>query len=72
MLCTVALDQQACLFKLHPASVHVFSTFSRPAAQTSLPHGQQTYFPLRMFDYVALDQHTCRKQAVMSVSAIRD
>ena len=35
------------------------STFSRPAAQASLPQGQQTYLPLRMFDYVALDQHTC-------------
>ena len=61
MLCTVALDQRACLFKLHQASVHVCSTFSRPAAQASLPQGQQTYLPLRMFDYVALDQHTCLK-----------
>ena len=61
MLCAVALDQQACLFKLHPASVHVCSTFSQPAAQTSLPQGQQTYLPLHMFDYVALDQHTCLK-----------
>ena len=58
MLGTVALDQ---LFKLHPASVHVCSTFSRPAAQASLLQGQQTYLPLRMFDYVALDQHKCLK-----------
>ena len=57
-LVTVALDQQACLFKLHPASVHVCSTFSQPAAQASLPQGQQI---LRMFNYVALDQHTCLK-----------
>ena len=61
MLGTVALDQRACLFKLHSASVHVCSTFSWPAPQASLPQGQQTYFPLRMFDYVALDQHTCLK-----------
>ena len=57
MLGTVARDQLVYLFKLHPASVHVCSTFSRPAAQASLPQGQQTYLPLRMFDYVALDQH---------------
>ena len=57
MLGTVALDQLAYLFKLHPASVHGCSTFSRPAAQASLPEGQQTYLPLRMFDCVALDQH---------------
>ena len=56
MLGTVALDQRACLFKLHPASVHFCSTFSQPAAQASFPQGQQTYLPLRMFDYVALDQ----------------
>ena len=61
MLGTVALDQRTCLFKLHQASVHVCSTFSRPAVQTPLPQGQQTYLPLRMFDYVALDQHTCLK-----------
>ena len=59
MLGTVTLDQRACLFKLHPASVQVCSTFSRPAAQSSLLQGQQTYLPLRMFDFVALDQHTC-------------
>ena len=52
--CTVS----AFLFQLHPASVHVCSTFSWQAVQTSLPQGQQTYLPLRMFDYVALDQHT--------------
>ena len=61
MLGTVALDQGACLSKLHLASVHVCSTFSRPAAQASLLQGQQTYLPLHMFDYVALDQHTCLK-----------
>ena len=54
MLGTVALDQGA-----HPASVHVCSTFSQLAAQASLPQGQKTYLPLRMFDYVALGQHTC-------------
>ena len=53
MLGTVALDQRAC--------VHVCSTFSRPAVQASLLQGQQTYLPLRMFDYVALDQPTCLK-----------
>ena len=61
MLDTVALNQRECLFKLHPASGHVCSSFSRPAAQASLLQGQQTYLPLRMFDYVALDQHTCLK-----------
>ena len=71
MLGTVALDKRACLFKLHSASVHVCSTFSQPAAQASLSQGQQTYLPLRMFDYVALDQHTWN-QAVMSVTASRD
>ena len=45
---------------VHPASVHVCSTFSRPAAQASLPQGQQTHLLFRLFDdYVALDQHTC-------------
>ena len=61
MLGTVALDQQACLFKLNSVSVHVFSTFSPPAAQVSLLQGQQTYLPLRMVAYVALDQHTSLK-----------
>ena len=55
MLGTVALDRPAC--------VHVCSTFSQPAAQASLLQGQQTYLPLRMFDYVALDQHTCLKSS---------
>ena len=59
MLGTVALDQRACLIKIHQASVHVCSTFSQPAAQASLPHGQQTYLPLRIFDYMSLDQHMC-------------
>ena len=61
MLGTVALDQQSCLFKLHLVNVHVCSTYTRPAAQPSLPHGQQTYLSLRMFDNLALDQHTCLK-----------
>ena len=46
MLGTVALDQQARLFNLHPASVHVCSICTRPAAQPSLPslpQGQLTY-----------------------------
>ena len=47
---TVALEQQACLFKLHPASVHVCSTCTRPSAQSSLSQGQQTYLTLRKFD----------------------
>ena len=33
-----------------------YSTFSRPAAQASLPQGQQTYLPLGMFAYLTLDQ----------------
>ena len=41
--------------------MHVCSTFSRPAAQASLLQGQQTYLPLRMLDFVALDPHTCLK-----------
>ena len=61
MLGTVALDHRACLFKIHQASLHLCSTFSRTATQASLPHGQQTNLPLRMFAYVALDQHTCLK-----------
>ena len=61
MLGTVALDQRACLLKLHSASVHVCSTFTRPAAQASLPQSQQTYSQLHLLDYVALDQHTCLK-----------
>ena len=61
MLGTVAPDQQAWLFKLQPASVHVCSTCTRPSAQSSLPQGQQTYLTLRMFDYVAQDQQTCLK-----------
>ena len=72
MLGTVALDQRACLFKLHPARVHVCSTFSRPAAQASLLQGQQTYLPLRMFDYVALDQHTCLKPSSYVCTASQD
>ena len=56
-----------------PASVHVSSTFSRPAAQASFLQGQQTYLPLHMFDYQALDQHTCLKpEAVMFVTASQD
>ena len=58
MLGTVALYQQACLLKLHPASVHVCY---RPDAQASLPQDEQTYLLLHIFDYVALDQHTCLK-----------
>ena len=61
MLGTVALDQRSCLFNLHLASVHVCSTFSQPAVQASLPQGQQTYLPLHMFDYAALDQRKCLK-----------
>ena len=38
--------------------------FLLTAAQASLPQGQQTYLPLRMFDYVALDQHTCLKSSI--------
>ena len=59
MLGTIVLDQQVCLFKLHPTSVHNCSTCTRPAAQSSLPQGQQTYLPLRMLDYVAQNEHTC-------------
>ena len=61
MLGTFTLDQRACLFKLNTASVHVCSPLSQPAAQASLLQGQQTYLPLPMFDYVALDQHTYLK-----------
>ena len=61
MLGTVALDQRACLFKYYPASAHVCSTFSRPADQASLLQGQQTCLPLRMFNYAALNKHTCLK-----------
>ena len=73
MLGTVALEQQACLFMLHPASVHVCSTCTRPSAQSLLPRGQMTNCTLRMFDYVAQDQHTCLKASnFFSVTASRD
>ena len=61
MLGTFGLDQRACLFKYYPASVHVCSTFSQPADQASLLQGQQTYLLLSMFDYAAVNQHTCLK-----------
>ena len=61
---SVELEHRACLFKLHPASVHVCSTCTRPSAQSSLPQGQQTYLTLCIFDYVAQEQHTCLKQSV--------
>ena len=64
MLGTVALDQWACLVRLHPTSVNVFSTFSQPAAQATLPQGQQTCLPLRMLDYLGLDPHTCLKLSI--------
>ena len=50
MLGTVALDHQACLFKLHPVSVHFCSTCTRPTAHPLLQKGKQTFLPLRMFD----------------------
>ena len=59
---TVALEQQACLFKLHPARAHVCSTCTRQSAQSSLPQGQQTNLTLR----ICLNQlqmtckHICR------------
>ena len=58
MLDTVALDQQACLFKLHPASLSKIAP-----DQQSLPQGQQTYLylPLHMFDNAAQDQDACLK-----------
>ena len=59
MLGTVTLDQQACLFKLHPC----MSVLHIPTIIASLLQGQQTYLPLHMFDYVALDQHTCPKRS---------
>ena len=57
MLGTVALEQQACLFKLHLASVHVCSTCTRPIATGSA----DIYLTLRIFDYMAQDQRTCLK-----------
>ena len=55
------------------ASVHVCSTYTRPAAHLSLPHCQQTYLPLRMFNHVAQDQHTSPKPSrFFSVTASRD
>ena len=72
MLGTVALEQQACAFKLHPASVHVSSTRTKSSAQSSLPQGQQTYLTVRTFDYMAQDQHTCLKPSVFSATASRD
>ena len=48
----IAFGQWACLLY-----------FPRPAAKASLPQGQQTYLPLGMFDYVALNQHTYLKSS---------
>ena len=50
----VALNQRACLL-------------SAPDQLPLLPTGQQTYLPLRMFDYVEQDQHAC----LMPISPIR-
>ena len=63
MLDTVALDQRACLFKYYPPSAHVCSTSPDKLTtdQASLLQGQQTYLPLCMFDYAALNIHTCLK-----------
>ena len=58
MLGTVALDQQARLFKLLWS---VCMSVLLSPDQASLQQGQQTYLPSRLFDYVALDQHTCLK-----------
>ena len=69
---TVVLDQQVCLLKLHPTSVHVSSTCTRPAAQLSLSQGRQTYLPLHMFDYGTQDQYTCLKPIRFSVTASKD
>ena len=46
----VTFGQCACLFYFLPTS-----------SPASLPQGQQTYLPMHMIDYVALDQHTCLK-----------
>ena len=46
----VLFGQCACLFY-----------FLQPPDQASLLQGQQTYLPLRMFDYAAMNQHTCLK-----------
>ena len=70
MLGTVALNQQACLLKLHPACVHVCS--ARPAAQPSLQKVKQTFLSLRMFDYVGQVKHTFLKPCTFSVTASRD
>ena len=68
---TAALAQQACLSKLHPASVHVCPSCTRRAVQPSLSQGQQTSLSLYLFDYVAQDQHTCLKPIIFSVTASR-
>ena len=76
MLGTVALDQQARLFKLQQASVHVCSICTRPPAQPSLPQGQQTQLPFCMFDSVAQGHaaHTCMSETkqFVSVTASQD
>ena len=49
------------------------STCTRPAAKSSLPQGLADLLKLRRFDYVAQDQHTCRKPSVFfSVTASQD
>ena len=60
-------NKQECWVLLHWISGHVNSSYIQPVCMSvllspdQLPSHQQTYIPLRMFDYVALDQHTCLK-----------
>ena len=64
MLGTVALDQRAYLFKLHPSvcmSVPGCLFYFLPTSSTGIIATGSADIPLRMFDYVALDQHTCLK-----------
>ena len=57
---TVALDQQARMFKLHQASAHVCSICPRPAAQPLLPQGQHTSLPVCLIMWqITPDQQLC-------------
>ena len=61
MLGTVVLDQQVCLFKLHPTSVHICSTSIRPAAQPSLPQGRQIYHYACLIMWHRTSTHVCNQ-----------
>ena len=67
MYVTIEPNLQECWVLLHWISGYVCSSYIWPVCMSvllstnKLPRHQQTYLPLRMFDYVPQDQHTCLK-----------